>query len=131
MFNICLAEIRQLQQQQSIIFIILLVLFGLFVLIHGIHLIRWLRKKDYLSWGGGCLQRMTNKKKENLDSKMSAEQFTHANPNTQSPRTRPRLQQTSQQQEPQPQTTNNLYGGGDTKSGVYSISGDSIRVYTY
>lgn len=112
------ADIQRLQKQQTLMLIILIVLLVLFLIIHGTHCIRWMRHKDYLSFG--CMRRWRAKNNGKLE-KPTPEQMTHANPHTQSPKLRPHLQRNN--------TAENTYvgGNGDIKS-VYSISG--IRIDT-
>lgn len=77
------ADIQRLQKQQSIILIVLIVLLILFVGIHGFQCIRWLRRKDHLSFE--CLKRFRSGPRREKQQPAPQSDFTHANPHTQSP----------------------------------------------
>lgn len=76
------ADIQKLQKQQTIILIILIILLILFVGIHGCHCIRWMRKKEYLSFE--FFKRFRGQRREKQQPAPQSD-FTHANPHTQSP----------------------------------------------
>lgn len=90
-----------MQKQQTIILIILIILLILFVGIHGCQCIRWMRKKDYLSFE--FLKRFKGQRREKQQPAPQSD-FTHANPHTQSPQ------------------QNRKNNGNGTRS-VFSISG--------
>lgn len=77
------ADIQKLQKQQAIILIILIILLILFVGIHGFQCIRWLRRKDYLSFE--YLKRFRGSTRREKQQPAPQSDFTHANPHTQSP----------------------------------------------
>ncbi|XP_037048878.1 protein grindelwald [Bradysia coprophila] len=77
------ADIQKLQKQQTIILIILIVLLIMFVGIHGCQCIRWLRRKDYLSFE--YLKRFRASTRREKQQPAPQSDFTHANPHTQSP----------------------------------------------
>lgn len=96
-----LADIKRLEKQQTVLLVISIALLVLFILVHGAHLFRWLRKKDYLSFK--ALKHMKSKKKQTVHPTV-----TVANPHTQSPKLNMR------------QPNGNAIGANS----VYSISGD-------
>lgn len=74
------ADIQRLQRQQTVILSIAIVLLVLFIFVHGTHLFRWLKKKDYLSLRG--LKHIKSNKKKSAHPT----EITVANPHTQSPK---------------------------------------------
>lgn len=78
--NLITADIEQLKHQQTILLILMIISLVLFISVHGFHLIRWLRKKDYLSFGS--LKHLNASKKKQIHPT----EITVANPHTQSPK---------------------------------------------
>lgn len=77
------AEITELRKRQTVLLILTIILVVLFVLVHGFHLFRWLRKKDYLSFKG-----VKHLKGSKNRSDQQQVEITVANPHTQSPKMR-------------------------------------------
>lgn len=63
-----------------IVLLLMIVSLVLFITVHGFHLLRWLHKKDYLSFGS--LKPMSGGKKKQIHTT----EITVANPHTQSPK---------------------------------------------
>lgn len=103
-------DIEQLKRQQSVILALTIVILVLFVLVHGTRLLRWLHRKDYISFsairGGGM-----SKKKQQIHPS----EITVANPHTQSPKLSSRR-------------SNGNAAPGITMSTAYSISGESPSI---
>lgn len=96
-------DIRQLRHQQIILLILTILLIVFFVLVHGFHLFRWLRKKDYLSFKSIKQMKKGNKARPDpLD-------ITVANPHTQSPRSHRKSDQKF--------------------NSIYSVSGESFFLF--
>lgn len=74
------ADIEQLKHQQMIVLILMIISLALFISVHGFHLLRWLRKKDYLTFGS--MKHMGASKKKQIHPT----EITVANPHTQSPK---------------------------------------------
>lgn len=74
------ADLAQLKHQQTIVLIVSILSLVLFVLVHGFHLLRWMRKKDYLSFGS--IKHLGSSKKKQIHPT----EITVANPHTQSPK---------------------------------------------
>uniref|UniRef100_A0A6B2E9T3 Putative secreted protein n=1 Tax=Phlebotomus kandelakii TaxID=1109342 RepID=A0A6B2E9T3_9DIPT len=72
-------EFHQLQNRHVMILVITLILLLFFIIIHGIHFVRWLRRRGYLSFKIFKAKSMNQKQCPVVD-------LTHANPNTQSPK---------------------------------------------
>lgn len=71
--------------KQDITIIVVAILLALFLAVHGTRLIRWLKKRDFKIYCK-CLKFKKKSKSENIPVGV-----THVNPNTQSPKMRPKL----------------------------------------
>uniref|UniRef100_A0A1L8D9U4 Putative conserved plasma membrane protein n=1 Tax=Nyssomyia neivai TaxID=330878 RepID=A0A1L8D9U4_9DIPT len=101
-------EFYQLQNRQTIIIIITLVLLILFLIIHGLHFVRWLRRRGLLSFN--CAKIF--KSKSLKEKPCPVVDLTHANPHTQSPKL---------------QIRTDLARNAKRDSSIFSVDGSTVQ----